>query len=101
ASLVSPPINLAAIRNSALLFDSRYEIEQSFDRLHLEVSTDNKIWNKLEDFTGRSEWSQHLVDLSRYDGQTIRLRFRMESDSSVVRDGFYLDNISVVGDRNI
>lgn len=36
-----------------------------------------------------------LVDLTNYAGQTVQLRFRLGSDSSVNHEGWYVDDISV------
>src|SRR5690606_37046945 len=38
-----------------------------------------------------------LVDLSSYAGQTVQLRWRLASDSSVGREGWYVDDIRVEG----
>lgn len=37
------------------------------------------------------------VDLSDYAGQTIQLRFRLGTDSSVAKEGWYVDDIAVKG----
>lgn len=42
-----------------------------------------------------SDWSRTVVMLSSYAGQTIRLRFRMSTDSSVSREGWYIDDVVV------
>ncbi|MGB0132958.1 hypothetical protein, partial [Dokdonella sp.] len=43
------------------------------------------------------DWSQTIVDLDAYAGQSICLRFRMATDASTGRvpDGFYLDDVVV------
>ncbi|MCB1573195.1 MAG: S8 family serine peptidase [Xanthomonadales bacterium] len=43
------------------------------------------------------DWTQTLVGLDGYAGQTVRLRFRLATDSSTGRvpDGFYLDDVRV------
>jgi len=42
------------------------------------------------------DWSQHVVDLTTYAGQTVKLRFRMATDSSVSREGWYIDDVRVI-----
>lgn len=53
---------------------------------------------------GRSAWcgdrpsfEQHLIDLSAYAGQTVRLRLRSASDSSASNEGWYVDDVRVLG----
>jgi hypothetical protein len=36
-----------------------------------------------------------VVDLDAYAGQTARFRFRLGTDSSVEREGWYLDDVYV------
>jgi len=41
-------------------------------------------------------WVQEQIDLSTYTGEpSVQIRFRLESDGTVNRDGWYLDDISV------
>ncbi|MEM7480721.1 MAG: hypothetical protein AAF481_06080 [Acidobacteriota bacterium] len=53
---------------------------------------------------GRDAWSgdggttflQVIVDLGDFDGETVRFRWRMTSDTSVSRDGWWVDDVEVV-----
>jgi hypothetical protein len=38
------------------------------------------------------DWLRSVVDLDAYAGQTVRFRFRLGTDSSVGREGWYLDD---------
>ncbi len=40
-------------------------------------------------------WLNSVVDLADYEGQTIILRFRLGTDSSVSREGWYIDDVKV------
>ena len=42
------------------------------------------------------DWSQHVVDLTAYAGQTVNLRFRLATDTSVGREGWYIDDVRVI-----
>ena len=42
------------------------------------------------------DWSQHVVDLTAYAGQTVNLRFRLATDSSISREGWYIDDVRVI-----
>jgi serine protease AprX len=41
------------------------------------------------------DWLESVVDVSAYAGQTAQFRFRLGSDSSVGREGWYLDDVTV------
>ncbi|HXE73057.1 MAG TPA: hypothetical protein VNO81_10385, partial [Candidatus Nitrosotenuis sp.] len=96
-SLTSRPISLANLTGSVLLLDCRYDLENRYDQVLVEVSGDGQNWTEVGRFTGASEWGTHSFDLSAYDGQEVRVRFRLQTDSSVTRDGFYLDNVVIMG----
>jgi subtilisin family serine protease len=41
------------------------------------------------------DWLKSVVDLSAYAGQTVQFRFRLGSDTSVSREGWYVDDVVV------
>ncbi len=41
------------------------------------------------------DWLRSVVDLNAYAGQTARFRFRLGTDSSVGREGWYIDDLHV------
>ncbi|HKQ61972.1 MAG TPA: S8 family serine peptidase, partial [Candidatus Polarisedimenticolaceae bacterium] len=41
------------------------------------------------------DWTRSIVALDAYAGQTVHLRFRLGTDSSVNREGWYVDDVSV------
>jgi len=41
------------------------------------------------------DWMNSVVDISAFGGQTAQFRFRLASDSSVSREGWYIDDVSV------
>ena len=41
------------------------------------------------------DWLRSVVDIQAYAGQTVRFRFRLGSDTSVSREGWYLDDVKV------
>jgi hypothetical protein len=41
------------------------------------------------------DWLNSIVDISAYAGQTVRLRFRVGTDSSVGREGWTIDDVAV------
>lgn len=42
-------------------------------------------------------WLEQTVNLSAFVGSTVRIRFRLSSDGSDQRDGWYLDDIRLLG----
>lgn len=76
-------------------FMMKYDLESGYDFLSFEVSTDSgATWTALATATGSSGsvFKSFSVPLVAYVGQTIKVRFHMTSDSSVVADGVYIDD---------
>jgi hypothetical protein len=44
---------------------------------------------------GSRNWSETLVDLTAYAGQSIQLRFTQASDASIGLEGWYVDDFSI------
>ena len=42
-----------------------------------------------------TQWKKAVVDIDAYAGQTARFRFRLGSDTSVSREGWYIDDVLV------
>lgn len=76
--------------------------ELGHDFYFVQVSTDGgNTWpyevfrdSKDEDF-----WDEESVDLSSFVGQRIRIRFGFSSDVSVSNYGWYVDDVSIVGEQ--
>jgi immune inhibitor A len=89
-----------------------YIIEEDWDYLHVEASTDGETWEILttpsgtaEDPSGNSygwgytgstgDWIQERVDLSQFAGQKVQIRFEYVTDAAVHEDGFLMDDIQI------
>lgn len=89
-----------------------YDIEEDWDYVYLEVSTDGKIWDILETpsgtdynpsgnsygwgYTGATNnWIRESVDLSQYAGQKVQVRFEYITDAAINGQGLLLDDISI------
>jgi immune inhibitor A len=89
-----------------------FDLEQDYDYVYLEASTDGQEWQILTTpsgtasnpagnsygwaYTGQSSgWIQETVDLSRFDGQRIWLRYEYITDAGVTYNGFAVDDISI------
>lgn len=91
------PINLEGYTSASFSFWTKYSIENNYDYVWVEVSTNNSSWTKLERFTGnQSSWTQKTYSLNGYLNQPyIRIRFHFKSDYSLTYDGIYIDNFSI------
>ena len=43
------------------------------------------------------DWLNSVVDIGAYAGQTVQFRFRLATDSSVGREGWYVDDVRIEG----
>ncbi len=98
--LTTPPINLEGRTGATLRFEAKHDMEDRHDKVKVQVYEGGwwRPWRTLAELTGKSDWKAHAVDLSRYDGEEIKVRFLLDTDRSAARDGIYLDNVSVSAD---
>ncbi|HSO10906.1 MAG TPA: hypothetical protein VLT51_00930 [Anaerolineales bacterium] len=93
-------------------YSTWYDIEEDWDYLYLEASTDGKIWEILKTpsgtdynpsgnsygwgYTGATgDWIQETVDLSKFAGQKVQIRFEYVTDAAVNGNGLLLDDIRI------
>ncbi len=122
AGLVTPVIQLPP--NAELVFwhwmdaeTSSYYTGYAYDGGVVEISTDGVNWTQIEPgdgythfirggsgnplpegtpcFSGSFDWREEHFDLSEYSG-SVRIRFRFTSDQGVGKEGWYIDDITVV-----
>jgi|GEM_PF-6042876 len=81
--------------NTFLRFSARLSLETNWDFLHIEASPNNgATWTRVGTLTGEPNvWQVYSANLSAFAGQSVRIRFRLVTDSSVTRDGVYIDDI--------
>ncbi|MCJ7734949.1 MAG: immune inhibitor A, partial [Anaerolineales bacterium] len=92
-----------------------YDLEEDYDYIFLEVSTDGEEWRIIrtpsstsDDPSGNSygwgynglsggdgTWIEESVDLSNYAGEVIQIRFEYITDAAVHGEGLLLDSVSV------
>ncbi|WP_422772858.1 immune inhibitor A domain-containing protein [Plantactinospora sp. WMMC1484] len=101
-------LDLTGASTAAITAKAQYEIEEDYDYLYAEVSTNNgSTWTPLTnelieagetgiDGSTGGEWIDLTYDLSAYAGQTVQFRYRFQSDGGVFFDGAFLDNVSLV-----
>jgi immune inhibitor A len=94
-----------------------YDIENGWDYVYLEASTDGVNWQTLRTPSGTSDnpegsnygwgytgssgagtfpiWIKETVDLTKFAGTNLTLRFEYVTDSNVTGEGFLLDDVSI------
>ena len=109
-------VNLGGLTSPFLSFYAKWDIEAGWDAVKVSVSTDNgSTWMDLSGkytkpasgngaqvpenapiYDGvQEDWILEEMDLSQFIGQSIKLRFKLASDSYVTGDGFYVDGIRI------
>jgi hypothetical protein len=79
----------------SLGFWHRYNLEVNYDYCYFEVDNGSGFWNRTGVYNGvLSQWTQAIYPLTSYPGQTVRIRFRLASDVSVTREGWYIDDLN-------
>ncbi len=96
-SLTSPPVSLDGLSRCRLSFRCDYELEQGYDHVHLEASRDGHHFETLQSFTGNSSGEAVEIDLREYDGQSLKLRWRLQADDQGQEGGFRFGQLSLRG----
>ncbi|MGM7700842.1 S8 family serine peptidase [Pseudalkalibacillus sp. Hm43] len=92
-TLMMPPIDLGE-GPAYLQFNNWYNLERNYDYGHLVISTDQENWEQLVEFNNVSDgWVEEEIDLSEYVNQRIYIGFNVDSDGSVLREGWYIDDV--------
>jgi immune inhibitor A len=95
-----------------LKYRTWYDLEKDFDYLYLVASSDGTHWEILKTpsgtdsdpsgnsygwgYTGQSgSWIEESIDLSRFAGKKVQLRFEYVTDLAVNADGFMLDDVTI------
>ena len=109
------PINLSTYTNPKLSFWTKFDIENNYDYGQVEISTNNgSTWTPLAGTytnlgTGsfqpngqplydgtQTNWVREEISLSGYTSSQVKLRFKLKTDGSVQKDGWYVDDISII-----
>lgn len=109
--------DLAGVQGATMTLRSRYQIEEGYDYLYAQASTDGgETWSALDgtvdgepfprDGGGRpaltgstgGEWAEVSIPMDEFAGQTVKFRFLYRTDPAVVGDGFFADQLVVAAD---
>ena len=81
-----------------LTFWHRYDIESGWDYGYVQVSVDGGAWNTVATYSGtQSSWTEVEIDLANHAGDSVRVRFTLDTDYSIVYDGWYVDDVMIEG----
>ncbi|MCD4751335.1 MAG: hypothetical protein K8R59_18345, partial [Thermoanaerobaculales bacterium] len=99
-SLTSPLIDLSDVENVELRFFHTYTTEDGYDYAIVEYSTNGgSTWSEGARWDGsNSGWNEVVLQIPDLNGAPQALiRFRLDSDGSITRNGWYVDDITVRG----
>ncbi|WP_293783075.1 immune inhibitor A domain-containing protein [uncultured Aeromicrobium sp.] len=115
-SSMTTELDLTEATGTQLTSKIRYSIEEGYDYAYLQASTDGgQTWTDLDgtvggepigtDTAGRpaidgeqADWTDLVVPLDQFDGQTIQFRFHYRTDGGVTMPGLFLDDVAVTAD---
>ena len=95
-------LDLSESTEASLVFWHRYDTESGYDYCLVEVSTNGGgNWTQVASYSGLlSAWTEVTIDLDAYVGSgDFKVRFTLDSDGYINRDGWYLDDIHVFADQ--
>lgn len=102
-----------------LSFFQWYDMESGWDGGNVSISTDGgQTWTLLTPeggypdnslpglggepgYSGSTGWTEAVFDISAYVGNTVQFRWRLGSDGSVTRSGWYIDDVTVIGESGV
>lgn len=109
------PIDLSNTSYAELSFNAKWHTESGYDYVQIEISTDDgqtwipqcgkytKIGSQTHEdaeneplYDGlQGSWVNEIISLTDYLENEIKIRFKLVSDNSQRRDGFYFDDVKV------
>jgi immune inhibitor A len=98
-----------------LKYSAWYDLEKDYDYVYLDVSEDDgNTWQILNTPSGRDKaldpsgnaygwgyndqsngWKEEAIDLSKYAGKKVQIRFEYITDAAVNGEGFMVDDLSI------
>ena len=97
-STLTRTVDLTGATSASLSAYVQGNLEEGYDFLYGEVSTDNgTTWKQLSEDSGTFAWSPKTWDLSAYAGQSVLFRFHVMTDGGVSSEAF-IDDITLTKD---
>jgi len=98
-AILIAPINLDIATYCQLSFNTKFDLESTYDYAYFETSNNGISWSQKDSFSGNSNWINKNYDLSDYCGGSLFFRFRIVTDASVTGDGIFIDDILISADN--
>ncbi len=102
------PVEIPETSYAQLNFWAKWSLESGYDFVQVQVRVEGaSSWTTLTGkysktdasgggyWDGFVDWVNEEIDLTAYSGQSIKLRFRLISDSGVTEDGYYFDDMKI------
>ena len=103
--MTASPIDLSNAYFARIHLWQKYSLESGYDYGYIQVSTDSSDaaeWTTIDRVNGtQDEWQEKFYDISAFAGQQVYIRFLLETDASSMRDGWYIDDVSVEQDVSL
>lgn len=97
SALTSRKLDLSKFTGAQLIFWQKYDIGREFNLGFIDVKVGTAPWQAIASFGGsQTDFQLTRVDLSQYDGQKIKVRFRLTDINGTSLDTWYIDDIQVV-----
>lgn len=95
-SLTSPTIDVTDIHTIDVSYMSYCDTEAGYDFGYFEVQFDNGSWQQVSRCDNQANWQveSHQLNVPTHSTE-LKLRFRLQSDVSVTRAGWSIDDVNV------
>ncbi|MDJ1139946.1 M14 family zinc carboxypeptidase [Marinicella marina] len=95
-SLTSPTINIAGANSLQVSYMNICDTEAGYDYGIFEVQYDEGAWQEISRCDNQNSWQAANNQLNPpVNAIDFRLRFRLDTDVTVTRDGWHIDDVSV------
>ncbi|MDD4309658.1 MAG: VWA domain-containing protein, partial [Candidatus Cloacimonetes bacterium] len=93
---ISPLIQIPFASYVELSFQEWFELESDYDFGYVEVHCDNNT-SRIDARSGTSAnlWRNTALNITQFQGRSIRLAFHLVTDATVPATGWYLDNMNI------
>jgi carboxypeptidase T len=106
-------IDLSNTNKPLLKFKTKYSIESDWDYGQISISTDSTNWEPIGGENSKlgsgefqpidtliydgfqRDWINEVIDLSKYSGEKIFLKFELVTDEYTEEDGWYIDDVEI------
>ncbi len=95
-SLTSPAVDVTGVSTAEVSYMNICDTEAGFDYGIFEVQYDNNMWQEINRCDNQNVWQQanHILNLPASTTE-LKIRFRLDSDNFVTRDGWHIDDVSI------